>query len=155
MSATATAGKGIKQELPPKGGYGPIQIERIKLRSIFGAKSTFAFLIASTCAGMYAYHLTFKQIRREEIEMRSARFAIWPLLLAERDRIILKQMRRNRDEEAELMKNVERWEVGTYYGEPIYFLDDADQYRDPTFFEHFAHTDPKIYMDRVARHLFT
>lgn len=64
-------------------------------------------------------------------------------------------MRRNRDYEAELMKNVDRWEVGTYYGEPIYFLDDENQYRDPKFVEHFAHTDPNVFVERVARHLFT
>lgn len=64
-------------------------------------------------------------------------------------------MRRNRDEEAKLMKNVERWEVGTYYGEPIFFLDDENQYRDPLFIEHFAHTDPYVIEERAARHLYT
>jgi NADH dehydrogenase (ubiquinone) 1 alpha subcomplex subunit 13 len=64
-------------------------------------------------------------------------------------------MRRNRDEEAELMKNVDGWEVGTYYGEPIYFLDEENQYRDPLFLEHFAHTDPDIIAIRAARHLIT
>lgn len=67
---------------------------------------------------------------------------------------ILKQMRRNREEEAELMKNIERWEVGTYYGEPIYFLDDENQYRDPLFPEHFAHTDPEEVTKRSTRHLY-
>lgn len=68
---------------------------------------------------------------------------------------ILKQMRRNRDEEAELMKNVEGWEVGTYYGEPIYFLDEKNQFRDPLFVEHFAHSDPDKYFERFCRHLLT
>lgn len=64
-------------------------------------------------------------------------------------------MRRNRDEEAKLMKNIEGWEVGTYYGEPMYFLDDKDQYREPLFLEHFAHGDPAIVNLRAYRHLFT
>lgn len=51
------------------------------------AKKTFGFLICSTLAGLYAYYLNFKMIRRQQIEMRSARFAIMPLLLAERDRV--------------------------------------------------------------------
>jgi len=64
-------------------------------------------------------------------------------------------MRRNRDIETELMKNVEGWEVGTYYGEPIFYLDDPNQYRDPIFFEHFAHSDPDACCERVERHLWT
>lgn len=64
-------------------------------------------------------------------------------------------MRRNRDIETELMKNVEGWEVGTYYGEPIFYLDDPNQYRDPTFLDHFAHSDPAIYCERAERRMWT
>ena len=32
----------------------------------------------------------------------------------------LKQLRRNRDCERELMSDVEGWEVGTYFGQPLY-----------------------------------
>lgn len=67
---------------------------------------------------------------------------------------ILRQIRRNRDAEAELMKNVERWEVGTYYGEPIFFLDDENQYREPLYSEYFAHADPDIVRERTERHLW-
>lgn len=150
----ATAGKRL-QDLPPKGGYGPIQTDRVKLRTIFGAKSTFAIFFGTTVVGFYTYYLNYKAVKRNQIEMRSARLAIWPALIAERDRAVLKQMRRNRDEEAELMKNVEGWEVGTYYGEPIYFLDEHNQFRDPLFIEHFAHADPIEVSDRSCRHLMT
>lgn len=64
-----------------------------------------------TTAGMYVYYLTAKQILREEIENRSAQLVIYPLLIAERDREYLKQLRRNRDEEAKLMANVPGWKV--------------------------------------------
>lgn len=70
-------------------------------------------------------------------------------------RSVLKQIRRNRDAEAELMKNVEGWEVGTYYGEPIFFLDDTNQYREPLYAEHFAHADPDMVRARTERHLLT
>lgn len=53
------------------------------------------------------------------------------------------------------MKNVEGWEVGTYYGEPIYFLDEENQYRDPMFGEHFAHTDLETSVLRSCRNMFT
>jgi len=64
-------------------------------------------------------------------------------------------MRRNREAEAELMKNVEGWEVGTYYGEPIFFLDDPNQFREPLYFEHFAHADPNKVAERTERHFWT
>ena len=66
---------------------------------------------AVTSVGMYIYYLNAKLVQREEIEMRSAQNAIFPLLIAERDREYLKQLRRNRDEEAKLMANVPGWEV--------------------------------------------
>lgn len=34
----------------------------------------------------YVYFLTWKKVRRDEIEMRSAKIALTPLLMAERDR---------------------------------------------------------------------
>ncbi|EFN82941.1 NADH dehydrogenase [ubiquinone] 1 alpha subcomplex subunit 13 [Harpegnathos saltator] len=152
MSAASTS---RMQDLPPKGGYAPFQTERVKLRSVLNAKSCFGLVLGSTLFGMYSYYKTFIWIKRHEIEMRSAHLAIWPLLLAERDRAVLKQMRYNRETEAELMKNIEKWEVGTYYGEPIFFLDKEDQYRDPLFSEHFAHTHPDDFLIRSARHLVT
>ena len=151
----ATTSKKLTQDLPPKGGYGPIQTDRVKLRSILGARSTFAIFFATTVVGFYAYYLNYKVVKRNQIEMRSSRLAIWPALIAERDRAVLRQMRRNRDEETELMKNVEGWEVGTFYGEPIYFLDEENQYREPLYIEHFAHADPIEVADRTSRHLMT
>jgi hypothetical protein len=124
----ATAGyKRRLQDLPPKGGYGPIQTERIKLRRVMGgkifsdiftinaiyafvclltairlksksilrnniflskiaAKSLFGLFITSTIVGFYGYYQTYLKNKRDQIEMRSARFAILPLLIAERDR---------------------------------------------------------------------
>lgn len=71
----------------------------------------FAGYIGMTTGALYLYYLNYKQIVRDEIEMRSAKMAIYPMLLAERDREFLKQLRRNRDAEAELMKDVPGWEV--------------------------------------------
>lgn len=71
----------------------------------------FAGYIGITAAAIYLYNLNYKQIVKDQIEMRSAKMAIYPMLLAERDREYLKQLRRNRDAEAELMKDVPGWEV--------------------------------------------
>lgn len=53
------------------------------------------------------------------------------------------------------MKNVERWEVGTYYGEPIYMLDEEDRYRQPSYEEYFVHVAPNVLDERTLRNLIT
>ena len=57
--------------------------------------------------------------------MKSASLAITPLMLAERDREFMKQLRKNRDAEEKLMKDVEGWEVGTFYGHKVYKVKSA------------------------------
>lgn len=52
----------------------------------------------------------------------------------------LKQLRVNREEERALMKNVEGWEVGTYYGEPIYKTLPEDALIEPRLREYYIHT---------------
>ena len=64
-------------------------------------------------------------MRRPEIKARlreaiDTRLALSPMLLAERDRGYIKTLKATRDAEEELMKDVPGWEVGTWYGEPIY-----------------------------------
>lgn len=134
--------------------------------------------IACTAAGLVVYYLTAKKVKRDEIEMRSAQNVIFPLLIAERDREFLRQLRRNRDEEAELMKNVPGWEVrlilyhtekppllrlslfacfqvGTYYGEPVYKTLPEDTLVTPIFKEFYAHTDWKAYAKRANLKLWS
>ena len=61
--------------------------------------------------------------------MKSASLALEPLMLAERDREYLKQLRRNRDAEEKLMADVEGWEVGTFYGHKVYKVGLEFQYQ--------------------------
>lgn len=105
--------------------------------------------VGITAAGLYVYYLTCKKIKREEVEMRSSRHCILPLLIAERDREYLKQLNRNRDEEASLMANVKGWKVGTWFGEPIYKTQTADHLNDPIFKEYYAHAHYKDYAKRA------
>lgn len=102
----------------------------------------------------YLYILNYKQVDRENIEMRSGKLALYPLLHSERDREFLKQMRRNRDEEAKLMKNVPGWEVGTFYGEPIFKTLPKDQLIEPAWEDLCAHADYKTYARRTNFHLW-
>lgn len=84
-----------------------------------------------TAGASYLYYLNCVQVERETVEMRSGKMALYPLLFAERDREYLKQVRLNRDEEADLMKNVAGWKVGTWYGEPIFKTLPKDTLVDP------------------------
>ncbi|XP_045775843.1 NADH dehydrogenase [ubiquinone] 1 alpha subcomplex subunit 13 [Maniola jurtina] len=142
-----------KQDLPPPGGYKPIPYLRLPAKQYFSGYSVFGIYIGVTAVAAYLYNITAKRIQKNEIEMRSAKMAIYPMLLAERDREYLKQLRRNRDAEAELMRDVPGWEVGTYYGERVYKLVPPDTLVEPIFHEYYAHSSPTEWYRR-AYHKF-
>ncbi|KAL4710961.1 hypothetical protein ACJJTC_017926 [Scirpophaga incertulas] len=144
-----------KQDLPPPGGYKPIPFKRIPAKTFFNGYAMFAGYIGITAGAMYLYRLNCKQIKRDEIEMRSAKMAIYPMIIAERDREFLKQIRRNRDEEAKLMADVPGWEVGTYYGEPVYTNIPPDTLVEPIFHEYYAHSSPKEWYRRAHLKLWS
>lgn len=72
-----------------------------------------------------------------------------PLLIAERDREFLKQLNRNRAEEGRLMANVEGWEVGTWYGEPVFKTLPKDKLVEPMFKEFYVHAPYKALAERA------
>lgn len=108
-----------------------------------------------TTVGLYIYYLNCRKIKREEIEMRSSRHALMPLLFAERDREYLKQLKRNRDEENDLMRNVPGWETGTWFGEKIFKTLPEDTLVDPIFKEYYAHAPYKAYAERANIKLYS
>lgn len=103
--------------------------------------------LGMTAGAAYVYHLTKQKIHHEDIEDRTAQFALYPMLMAERDREYLKQLRRNRDEEARLMANVEGWEVGTWYGQKIY--ETTDKLVEPRLQDFYIHSHPQDYRRRA------
>lgn len=137
------------QDLPPEGGYNPINFKRVPLKPIFNTKLLFTGYLTVSVGALYMYYLTNKKITREEIEMRSCRNVMMPILMAERDREYLKQIKRNRDDEAELMKNVPGWVVGTWYGEPVYRTVPKDTFIDPNMHEFYCHTLYKYFLERA------
>lgn len=141
------------QDMPPAGGYNPINFKRVPLKPILSTKLLFGGYISMSLAALYVYYLTDKKIGREEVEMRSCRAALMPLLLAERDRAYMKQLRRNRDEEAKLMANVPGWVVGTWFGEPVYKSVPKNTWIDPDMIEFYIHADPQYYKYRSELHL--
>lgn len=108
-----------------------------------------------TAGASYLLYINTKMVHKEELEMRSGDFAIFPLLLAERDRAYLKQLRKNRDEEGRLMANVEGWKVGTWYGESIYETRPKDELVGPMYGEYYVHADLKEFKKRAYLSLYS
>lgn len=160
------------QDLPPPGGYQKIEFKRIPARKYFSGyqmilgylgKSTdilyyissITLIILGVSAGsFFLYQINARQVERENIEMRSGRLALYPLLFAERDREFLKQLRRNRDEETKLMKDVPGWVVGTWYGEPVFKTFPKDNVWEPHWVDFCVHADYRTYARRTNFHLW-
>merc|ERR1712012_1260340 len=107
MATTAKA-RPYKQDLPPKGGYAPITFKRIPAQQIMKDRWWLgAFIVYQTGALIYMKH-ALNQEKKLRVEERSVELALQPLLLAERDR------------EEDLFSDVPDWEVGTFYGTPVY-----------------------------------
>lgn len=140
------------QDMPPEGGYAPFNFKRVPLKPILSTKLLVGGYVAISTAAFYVYSLTRKQIIREEVEMRSCRNVLYPVLIAERDRLYLKNLRRNRDNEAKLMADVPGWVVGTWYGEPIYTTRPKTEWINPIMEEFYVHADEKYFWDRAHFH---
>ena len=74
------------------------------------------------------------------LEDDEGRTSLEPLLQAETDRLIMWQLRRNRDEENELMKDVPGWVTGTWFGEPVHKTNpNMEEWVLPSNLEVYAH----------------
>ena len=54
-----------KQDLPPKGGYAPINYKRIPARSVLNAPLIYGGLFASMAYGAYQYKRGMRQVFKE------------------------------------------------------------------------------------------
>ncbi|KAM6461218.1 NADH dehydrogenase [ubiquinone] 1 alpha subcomplex subunit 13 [Liasis olivaceus] len=102
----------VKQDMPPLGGYGPIDYKRrLPQRGLPGygllAIGLGAFVFGSYV--IFRWNWERRQLAFEELE---ARIAMMPLLMAEEDRRTLRLLRHNFDEETKIMKDVPGWQVG-------------------------------------------
>ncbi|XP_034940315.1 NADH dehydrogenase [ubiquinone] 1 alpha subcomplex subunit 13 [Chelonus insularis] len=150
----ASKPKSGPQDMPPKGGYNPIQTSRVHLRRIVTPWVACGLTIASTVIGTIGFAHEYRLWRRNEIELRSAQNALIPLLWAERDRVMLKQIRKNRDEEATLMQDYPGWEVGTYFGQPIFNWASPEKFIEPITYEYFAHCHQRDAQEKLTRTLY-
>jgi len=130
----------FKQDLPPPGGYKPIQYLRVPAKTYFSGVTIFVIYNIVQFGSLYLWSLDYYRRRALKVEDRSARIAIQPLILAEKDRMYLKRCRQVRDEEEKLMKDVPGWVTGTYWGEPIYFTRPKNEWHDINDREFLAHS---------------
>ncbi|XP_076103957.1 NADH dehydrogenase [ubiquinone] 1 alpha subcomplex subunit 13-like [Mytilus galloprovincialis] len=132
---------GYTQDMPPPGGYKPIQYEKLMPKQ-GNAFIKLAGLVGFTGFGVFSYYQTRKIWRLRRVEQNDARFAVEPLIAAERQRSTMMHWRKVRDEENELMKNVPHWKTGTLYGEPV-FYNKLGRWVEPNFAEYYAHVSSK------------
>ncbi|THK33001.1 NADH dehydrogenase [ubiquinone] 1 alpha subcomplex subunit 13 [Diachasma alloeum] len=151
----ASKPKSGPQDMPPKGGFSPIQTARVNVRRIISPTIASALTVASISFGFLGFTWAYRDFRRETIEMNSARNVVWCMLLAERDRAFLKQMRINREEERDLMKDYPGWVVGTYFGEQIFEGTNPEELFEPTFHEYAVHASVNDISERFFRYLAT
>lgn len=69
---------------------------------------------------LYLKYISMPNRRAQHVEKEGFRMALQPLLLAERDRAYIKEVKKVRDAEVDLMSDVKDWEVGTWFGEKVY-----------------------------------
>ncbi|XP_012596880.1 NADH dehydrogenase [ubiquinone] 1 alpha subcomplex subunit 13 [Microcebus murinus] len=102
----------VKQDMPPPGGYGPIDYKRNLPRRGLSGYSMLAIGIGTLLFGYWSITKWNRERRRLLIEDLEARIALLPLLQAESDRRVLQMLRENLEEEAIIMKDVPDWKVG-------------------------------------------
>jgi len=130
------------QDMPPKGGFASILYHRVPTKKFWNGRKAFGLLaFVHLPILMYRQWVLIPNKQKRDFEHRGCAAVITPFLKAERDRQKMIRARENIEIEAELMKDVPGWEVGTWFGEPIYKTVPADEWEDPINFEYYVHTD--------------
>ncbi|KAL7276278.1 tRNA (guanine(9)-N(1))-methyltransferase [Rhizina undulata] len=103
------------QDLPPQGGYGPVQYRRnLPVRGY--RPSAYLLGMGVICAwGFYEAGKGIKEQRELTREKMWSRIHITPLLQAEADRDAVRRVWAAEERERELMKDVKGWKVGSVY----------------------------------------
>jgi NADH dehydrogenase (ubiquinone) 1 alpha subcomplex subunit 13 len=142
---TSTKAIAYRQDLPPAEGYKTFDWERIPQKEGWATPTRFLIYLAITFYGYVFYQLNKKRYRTMHLEMLDAKVALQPLMFAERDRLYLKRVRQNFEEETRLMKNVPGWEVGKWYHEPVFKTVPQNHWIDQSPFEFWSGCDPFEY----------
>merc|ERR1712224_46349 len=101
-----------KQDLPPPGGYAKLEWKRNLPSRFIGGARLMAAGVGVMAYGWYWVIIGMRQTRELRREADIARLSLLPLLFAEEDRTLLKMVKRNQLQEAEIMKDVPGWTPG-------------------------------------------
>ncbi|XP_031565305.1 NADH dehydrogenase [ubiquinone] 1 alpha subcomplex subunit 13-like [Actinia tenebrosa] len=102
----------LKQELPRKGGYAPVEFSRgVPKRGPPGWLMILGggFIMSVGFAMVVRGNRRRCELRKEQLQ---ARISLLPVLQAESDRRVLQALKENEEEEAQIMKDVKDWSVG-------------------------------------------
>lgn len=121
------------QDLPPIGGYEPIQWKRHLPSRGFRPKVWLGLLFGICGYGFYKTIQSIHERRELQREKMWSRIYLMPLLQAEADREMVRRYYSDKAAEAKIMKDVEGWEVGkSVYNDgrfrtPAYSFADVDK----------------------------
>ncbi|KER23443.1 hypothetical protein T265_08664 [Opisthorchis viverrini] len=132
-----------KQEMPPPGGYKPIDVLKKAGKRPTNGLLVVAGLYTSTYFGLQYQKWLKNKRKTQEREEEEVRIALSPFVFAEQERMYLRQLRRNRDYEAKLMEDVPGWKVGHWHDVPL-FHNPRGLWCDPNADEFYAHTTQKF-----------
>uniref|UniRef100_A0AC35UE55 NADH dehydrogenase [ubiquinone] 1 alpha subcomplex subunit 13 n=1 Tax=Rhabditophanes sp. KR3021 TaxID=114890 RepID=A0AC35UE55_9BILA len=139
-------GSKFKQEMPPPGGYRNFNSARTYAKQLFRPGVVTGVIASATLYGIFQSYMIRKHLVTEKFEDVDLQTAMEPFLTAERDRDWLRFLKKNRDMENEVMKDVAGWQTGTWYGEPVFFTL-GNKWWDPSMTECYAHSTRKNEMD--------
>ncbi|VUZ40413.1 unnamed protein product [Hymenolepis diminuta] len=127
-----------KQEMPPPGGFAPLDFFYKGTRKHLNGLYIIAGLYACSYVGIKLRHWQREKNEAIANENKEVRLALTPFLLAEQQRMYLKQLVKNREYETELMKDVPGWEVGHWFDTPVYY-NPRGLWCEPNLYEFYAH----------------
>jgi len=139
----------IVQDMPPEGGYKPLNWKKTVRPKASSGVTILAGYIGWSVFWYLSWKYYHKFWKRSEFEMLESKIALEPFILAETDRNLLKALWVNREEERELMKNEPGWIVGTWYGDKVF--NDTSRMIHPTMEELYAHCNPKELRTRYTQ----
>ncbi|KAL6730949.1 hypothetical protein Aduo_001867 [Ancylostoma duodenale] len=135
---------GFRQDMPPSGGYRKFNYGRTFPKVFWRPGVVVAAVFGATVYGSFDAIAKKKARVTEKFEDIDITNAMQPFLTAERDRFWLKLLKKNRELEEEVMRDVPGWKTGTWYGEPVYFTL-GDKWWDPMQDEVFAHSKKDVF----------
>ncbi|KJH52993.1 GRIM-19 protein [Dictyocaulus viviparus] len=125
----------FRQEMPPPGGYRKFNFARTFPKLVWRPG-----VVVATAFGVAVYG-SFEGIRKkkanitEKFEDVDINNAMQPFLTAERDRYWLKLLKKNRDLEDEIMKDVPGWKTEPYLKDMENYWRHHSEYSAPKFYD--------------------